>query len=214
MGSLAATALVLVWRDAPAQLRESAERLQTARTATVLVAVTALAATASVGWIVEDFRARSVYRDQPKTRLTADLGSIAFDGEGIRTSSADAAYVREVADCVRQHPAQWTAILPDDAALYPLLNLRDPFPVDWLYSMELVGDAKARILARAQTLDRGGDYLVLFQTGPAGEPSASPGVKLYDYTPPLLTQVRDSLHGTPIQCGALTAVWQPSQTFQ
>ena len=86
-----------------------------------------------------------------------------------------------------------TAIVPDTAAAYPLLDLHNPFPSDWMLPQELVGDATARILATASELRRTGDYLVLF-----------------DGEDPLTEAIRARLGGRRVSCGALTGNWAPA----
>lgn len=193
-GSLVANSLILTWgRTAvPAMLSGNQNRHRSRMRQAAPVVLTALVAIASSAFVLSE-RATHEYRDAPRAELTADLGSAAPGGRGIRTSAATVAYMRGLSKCVGEHPATWTAILPDTAAAYPLLHLHNPFPSDWMLPQELVGDADARILATAQDLDHSGDYLVLFQDDD-----------------PLIDAIKSRLTGKAVQCGTLTGRWEPA----
>lgn len=191
-GSLAASAIVLTWHRVrsrawgPPRFRMLLQRVGPVVSLAVLTGVS--------GSVVFGQRAMHEYRDAPRTELTASLGVAGPRGRAIRTSSATAAYMREVSLCVKDHPAEWTAILPDSAAAYPLLSLRNPFPSDWILPQELVGDADSRILRAADRIDRSGDYLILFRD-----------------EDPLLDRIRSRLTAEPVRCGSMVGVWSPQR---
>lgn len=189
-GSVTASALVLTWHRVLGRSGRPFRISILLRRAGPILALAVL--TGASASIALGQRAMHEYRDAPRTALTADLGIAGPRGRGIRTSSATAAYMRELSRCVASHPAKWTAIVPDSAAAYPLLRLHNPFPSDWMLSQELVGDADSRILTTADRLDRLGDYLVLFRDDD-----------------PLLEQIRNRLIARPVRCGSLVGVWSP-----
>lgn len=192
-GSVAASAVSLTWRRVQPRPWSPARRRRLTRSAGSVLALGAL--TGVSAGIVLAQRAMHEYRDGPRTALTADLRVAGPGGRAIRTSVTTADYMRELSRCVKDHPAEWTAVLPDSAAVYPLLRLRNPFPSDWMLPQELVGDAESRILKAADRLDRTGGYLVLFR----GDD-------------PLLARIKSRLTAEPVRCGSLVGVWSPQPT--
>jgi hypothetical protein len=126
------------------------------------------------------------------------------------------AYLTQIRDCVRAHPAARVAVLPDNAFVYPALGLRNPFPMDWPIPLELDADATTRMLAVVDSLNRDGDYLVLFQTVPSaalatGQPvpaTVPPAAPIAEQTT-LPTTIRDGLRGQRLTCGSFVGVWAP-----
>jgi hypothetical protein len=215
-GSLAATCLLLLWDDMRAALPRTSRRPVDPRVAIAAMSVISLFATAAVFTGVADVRDTHTYRDLSRNSLTADLGAIGSAGAGIRTSPNSFAYLSAIKQCVTRYPAHSTAILPDNAAVYPLLGLHDPFPIDWMYGPELVGHARKEILAAGAKLARQGGYLVLFETGDTAQIAFAPPARATLSTPiagdtalDLLTAVRDELPGTPVACGPFVGVYAP-----
>jgi hypothetical protein len=224
-GSLALTTLVLLWGrlslpwpvtgragsgDEPGRRTGWAPRLPVAAgaLAAVLVALAAAGLFASA-------RTAHTYRELPAARLSKDAGAIDPAMRGIKVGARTYTYLSQVKSCLASYPARQVAVLPDNAGLYPVFGLRDPFPIDWMTRMELVGDARARILAEADALSRDGHYLVLFETVDArllaitNVPArVSPSAKLVDDSAPLLSEVRSALHGQRVTCGSFVGVWQ------
>jgi hypothetical protein len=169
---------------------------------------------AAVG--VNTWRARTPYQDQPKALLTADLGTVAPALAGTRSTPATLTYLMQMRDCVRRHPAAEVSVLQDNAFAYPAFGLHNPFPMDWPIPLELDANSSARMLAVIDTLNRDGDYLVLFQTVPssdlaAGKPvpaTVAPNAPIVALTP-IPTTIRDGLHGRRITCGSFVGVWSP-----
>jgi hypothetical protein len=154
--------------------------------------------------------------DRPQGELTADLGAATPAMRFIRTTPNTATYVNQIGECVRQYPAAKVAVLSDNPFAYPAFKLDNPFPLDWPLPMELVGDAKQRMLDTVQKLNRDGDYLVLFQTRnwrqlrdalpvPASIPVDTPHVTESG----LENQIRDGLTGQKISCGSFVGVYAP-----
>lgn len=175
--------------------------------------VTALLVTANAVAVEHD---RAPYFDLPQGELTADLGDTTPELKWVRTHPSTHTYVEQIRDCTARYPAARVAILPDNPFAYPAFGLRNPFPMDWLLTAEVVGDAHDRMLERARSLDREGGYLVLFQT--VGFIQLAHGVPVPDAvsadTPivaptGLENAIKDSLTGQQITCGSFIGVWSP-----
>ena len=183
----------------------------TLRIAPALAAAVLLATT---GWVFDLARQQDVYRDRPASQLTAGLSAVSPAFGDIRTNPQTAEYLNEMAHCVKRYPARYVAILPENAAIYPALDLDDPFPIDWIWPDAIHG-SEARILATTDRLNREGDYLVLFQT--IGEPGIVNGTSLPPATPDsnvlpstdLPSQIYTRLHGIRTTCGTFLVVYSP-----
>jgi hypothetical protein len=159
-------------------------------------------------------RTSDVYRDRPAPQLTAGLSGVSPDFGSIRTNPQTAEYLTEMSRCIKQHPARFVAVLPENAAIYAALSLNNPFPIDWIWSEDIHG-SEARILATTDRLNREGDYLVLFQT--IGEPAVVNGPSLpaatLDSSPlpstDLPAEIYSRLHGTRSTCGTFLVVYSP-----
>lgn len=222
-GSLALTTLVVLWRGAatPAPLvavaASPARRAVLVRAAAVACAGALVAGTGAVKLL--DVRDGNGYIDGGRPYLTQDMGTVSPEMRGIRTSPGDRRYMEQVRDCVRARPASRVAILPDTSVAYPVFKLNNPFPMDWLYYMEVTNpEAEKLMVARAKELDREGDYLVLFQTidvrfvavpgyVPKHVPANQPITKWTDRA--IEVRVKRELHGEVFSCGSFVAVWAP-----
>jgi hypothetical protein len=102
------------------------------------------------------------YADLPVSNLSSTLTPVAHGLAGIRTNETTFTYMRDMVTCIRRHPASSVAVIPDNAVIYPVLHLRNPFPLDWLYPPVYVGSENL-ILDAARRLNRAGDYLIMFQ---------------------------------------------------
>jgi len=177
-------------------------------------AAIALLSLVVVAYVFVGTRQRDVYLDRPAAELTASLGSVSPAFGDIHTNPRTAEYLTQIADCVRRHPASNVAILPENAALYPALSLRNPFPIDWIWPGDFNG-SEATILGTTKSLNREGDYLVLFQT--IGEPelvsgnplpSATLDSQLHAYSS-ILAEIYFSLSGQRTTCGTFLVVYSP-----
>ncbi len=99
----------------------------TLRAAPAIGAIALLAVTA---YVFDGARVQDVYRDRPASQLTAELSSVSPAFGGIRTNPQTAAYLQQMADCVRRYPAHRVAILSENAGMYPALSLDNPFPIE------------------------------------------------------------------------------------
>jgi hypothetical protein len=186
------------------------------RAATGLTLVLAMGLVGVTGRLVTDQRERFHYRDQPQPMLNSSLGEVAETMRGIRTNPTTYEYIRQIRQCTERYPATWVAVLPDNGFIYPALSLRNPFPLDWLFTDELVGDAQDRVLEEAGRLNNQGDFLVLFQTVPASSlqsaplpPDAAVDAPNWGYTG-LESGLRQQLDGQDIACGSFVGVWSPA----
>jgi hypothetical protein len=159
---------------------------------------------------------RAPYRDQPRDRLTADLGAVMPALSGIRSNPATATYLRQLDRCLTRYPAGQVAVLTDNPFVYSARNLHNPFPLDWPLAAELVADARTRMLDTASMLNRRGDYLVLFQTvtprsltrgrvPPATISQTRPIVADGD----LAHEIDSRLTGVRFTCGSFKGVYAP-----
>jgi hypothetical protein len=194
-GGLVLLAVIRIWDGHQVATRPGA-------LVSVLVAVAVFGATAAV---FVHTRRTDIYRDRPASQLTFPLSRIAPDFGSIRTNPDTGAYLSDMKACIRQMPASKVALLPNNAALYPVLHLHDPLPLDWLWIDE-IGGSHAQILDAARSLDRQGDYLVLFETQDA---SVVPMVGLQPGSAPLASDILGVLHGRQTRCGPFVAVYSP-----
>ena len=200
-----------IWRDAKPLEIGTESTGQQLRFATASLALLVLV----TGAFLLDHDART-YFDRPVSALTASLDSVAPAYRGIRTNPVTASYLVSMAQCIRAHPSKWTAVLPDNAGIYPALHLRNPFPIDWMYFAEVQGE-ESRILAAAKRLNSTGRFLVLFQTYSAYDLRLrlSTGVATrsdhpFDYGLPLTAQISALLGGQRFTCGPFIGVYRPT----
>jgi len=174
----------------------------------------ALALAALVISTFVDTRKLASYSDEPEPRLTFPLSTVAPAFGRIRTNPTTGRYLEELATCVRRYPARWVAVLPDNPGLYPALHLDNPFPLDWMYPLEVQGSER-RIVEAARTLDERGDYLVLFQTVSAYELAWRKDIAMATpesapfFRSPLGAEIRDHLHGQRVACGSFVGAYDP-----
>lgn len=166
----------------------------------------------AVSVVFVDARSHSVYFEVGEAGLTSALRPVDPDFGRVRTNPVTARYLQELRSCLERYPARRVAVLPDNPGLVPLLGLDNPFPVDWMFAPEIVG-SEGRLVAAARSLDRGGDYLVLFQTFNAFDlrslgdyPVATPASPVFFHGIPLGEQIRSELSGTRVACGGFTGV--------
>ncbi len=178
-------------------------------------AASALLVVATFLWL-SSVHAVNPYRDRPHAELTADLGPVAPEMRGVRTTPSTYEYVAQIAECVQRHPADEVAVLPDNPFVYPVLGLHNPFPIDWPLQMELVADTRERMRKTAERLNAQGDYLVLFQTVSDGQlaagapvPSTVPATSTVVDPAGIADTIRGRLQGRPITCGSFVGVWAP-----
>lgn len=212
-GSLALTALSLL-----AHGHQTGAGAAGARLRVYAAAMGGLLALGCTGWYVVDRHDRAPYLDLPQGQLTEDLGEVSPAMRGVRTNPSTFRYIAQIEHCVRAHPATNVAVLPDNAFVYPALELHNPLPMDWTLPPELVADARARMLDAARALDRRGDYLVLFQTvqpptlaaGGFVPTRVAPDAPIVDYVG-LTDDIKQTLGGQTISCGSFAGVWSPTR---
>jgi hypothetical protein len=208
-GSMALYILNGVWRRAPAPSFRWIRDLGEVKRSTAAIAL--LAVTVVAFW---QARTTDVYLDRPASDLTASLGMVAPAFGDIHTNPNTAAYLAQMVQCIREHPAREVAVLPENAAMYPALQLDNPFPIDWMWPDSFHG-SEARVAAVADVLNRQGNYLVMFQT--VDEPQLVHGSTLPDASPtatiasfsPVPAEIYARLNGQRLTCGSFLAVYAP-----
>jgi hypothetical protein len=215
-GTLALTALYLLGGDTVRQLgADLAHRAGVSWT--VAAATLGMVAVLLSGMLLTKSHDATPYRDRPQGQLVADLGGVDPSLRGIRTNVDTYAYIEQIKECTQRYPAEKVAVLPDNAFAYPAFGLHNPFPMDWPRPLELVADARERMLATVDRLNREGDYLVLFQTvdarlklgkGASVPESVPPDAEIIDYGG-LEREIRSRLTGQQITCGSFVGVWSP-----
>jgi len=177
-------------------------------------AVAGLLTLVVLAYIFVAARQQDVYVDRPAAQLSASMGNVSSAFGDIRTNPLTAKYLVQMEQCIKRYPADRVAVLPENAAIYPALSLRNPFPIDWMWPDSMHG-SEARILATADRLNNEGDYLVLFQT--IGEPELVSGSSLPDaridspihtYSP-IVPQIYSRLNGQRATCGTFLVVYSP-----
>jgi hypothetical protein len=179
-------------------------------------ATVAVIAVIATGFVLVRAHDRAPAADLPASALTKDLGSTTPELQWIKSSPATAKYVGQIADCLRRYPAGKVAVFADNAFAYPAFKIHSPFPMDWPIVLELVDDARQRMLDTIPKLNRDGDYLVLFQTvsslalrtGGQVPDSVAAGAPLVTSSG-LENEIRAGLTGQRTNCGSFVAVWSP-----
>jgi hypothetical protein len=153
-------------------------------------------------------RTRSDYGD-PRSLETYSVGGAL---QGVKTDYTTAAYFRNVVSCVVRFPAKWTAVVPEGALTYPVLDLRNPFPIDWFWADDYRGGGgRERLIDAAFTIDQRGNYLVLFQTGVLGlGPGHTGQVAAFFSDQQLAGELESRLrHARRANCGFFVAFYDP-----
>jgi len=172
----------------------------------------ALLATAAV--LVSGYaREANVYREPSKSQLLAEVRHPNF--AGIRVSPQSASYVESVMRCSRNYPAQRMAVIPDNPGLYPLLGLKNPFPVDWWLREEQPADHSERVRQVVEGLNIERGYLVLFQTFSAqylsdmskSEIQNPDKIFVYNEADSLILS---SLEGSKVACASFVGKYEPA----
>lgn len=183
----------------------SVARAAPATAALVILAITAVAFSVT--------REQDVYLDKPAQQLKATLSSVSPAFGDIRTNDQTANYLAQMSECVKQYPAKYVAILPENAGMYPALGLSNPFPIDWIWPLDVHG-SESRIVATTDWLNQHGDYLVLFQTVDAPQvlagtlTPARPDSAIYAFSP-IPQEIYSRLDGSRSTCGTFLVVYSP-----
>ncbi|MFL5963598.1 MAG: hypothetical protein ACJ757_11980 [Gaiellaceae bacterium] len=132
--------------------------------------------------------------------------------QGVRMDQTTATYLSDVRSCVAMHPARWTAVVPEGALAYAVYGLRNPFPIDWFWPPDYTGaGGRQRLIDAASTLDRRGNYLVLFQTASFGMPVKPGQIDSFVSDPPLASELASRLrHARRTDCHSFVAFYDPS----
>ena len=196
------------------------ERLPRFAAVAAPVAVAVAAAFLAVQTFYDVRSDRTFLPERPTDALTARLGGIAPSLKGLRTGETTAQYFNETRKCIEEHPAKWVAVIPEDALAAPAFDVRNPFPMDWLWPDEYSGPgSRERLLKAAEKLGREGDYLVLVQKATFGDiygegplPMAAPGEppRAFPFDPQLGASLLEPLKGQAITCGPFSGIYDPA----
>jgi hypothetical protein len=193
-GTMALTALHRLARRLPVLI--APRRLLTRAMATAMLAAvgaTVVHVAVAERRLVPSLNQTGAADDETISRVVPDLGSI-------RTDQSATLLLRQVTECHHLYPARWTAVLPGPALVYAVMNLNNPFPVDWIYPLEINGST-SRVIDAARKLDAKGNYLVLVQPY---LPGASPN--------PIMDRMVQALTGQRTTCNGLLAIHAPPAT--
>jgi hypothetical protein len=104
------------------------------------------------------------YRDLPGRQLTADGGKIFPGLTGIRISEEMSDYLSEIRRLYDHFgaPVGRFAVWPNNALIYPLLNSRNPFLLDWMQQAEFAGNEK-RVMESTRQILSGRDLVILVE---------------------------------------------------
>ena len=162
-------------------------------------------------------RNNHIYQEGARSNIRFELDEPSL--RYIRMSDRTALYISLIKECIREYPAKDVAILPDGAAIYPLLNLSNPFHLDWFYNMEIDPNDKksglyvhrSKMLGVVEELNSKDGWLILFQSR-----------KFTDYTVENVGQhgmefsyiesdldILKNLVGQRVTCGSLSGIYSP-----
>lgn len=192
-GSVSLVVIDRLWRRAPALPVRFAAKVGSV--ATVFAVVTSFAV------MTVAIRERALL-DAVAASGDRSIGDVAPDLRGLRIDLTTSTLIRDVAQCRARYPARWTAVLPGPAIVAPIMNLDDPFSIDWVYPPELVGSGD-RLVEEARTLDAEGNYLVLVVRPDPAVP-APPN--------PVLDRMLGQLTGVRSSCGNFIAIHSASRS--
>jgi hypothetical protein len=120
--------------------------------------------TIAVFIIVAIYGQRKVnYYDLPSGELKHSLDEIIEGFGGVRSNSLTYEYYQNLMSIYNHYPGMKDnfVILPNNAAIYPLLKSRNPFPVDWMQHDEYIGSEEFLYKKIKEVLDRNSIYVII-----------------------------------------------------
>lgn len=138
-------------------------------------------------------RTEVVYRDEPARNLTESLRGVLPGAAGLRTSPANAEYVRDLAEAIRVADARAGAyaVLPGSGSLWIASEQPNPLPADWVQPVEVGQRGEPAALAVTEAVERlRGNLTVVIQKAPDGD--TPPAVRHGYAASQPLRHVRDS----------------------
>jgi hypothetical protein len=104
------------------------------------------------------------YRDLPAKQLTHRGGEIFKEMGGINLSPVMFGYLSEIKRLYTEFgmPQDRFAVWPNNALVYPLLDTRNPFELDWMQLAEFVG-SEARVLESTREKLKENDLIILVE---------------------------------------------------
>lgn len=217
VGSIALAVAVPVWQDVATAIGPvawlSRPGLAVRRIVTV-VGVAGLALVVSLPLIA--VRNDHLYRERPAAELVWDLGQVDGDLAGISTNAVTYEYLRSMKECVervRADGAVKIAVVPDNPAMYPVLDLDNPLPINSLYPQEFYGSERRVIDAFAALNTSPERVAILYQVfDPAVAsvldemPQAGPGIPVHAHFYPPLFEAVDQQRGDRSYCGPFVII--------
>ena len=103
------------------------------------------------------------YRDLPANDLHYQLSTVNPQFGSVMTNSRTGAYYADLHKIYTSLPgaANHTMVLPHNAAFYPLLQTRNPLPLDWMQPAEYCGSEKRVMQSLTDVCSRSGYYFIV-----------------------------------------------------
>jgi hypothetical protein len=86
-------------------------------------------------------RLNHIYRDRPRAELTEPLQGVVAGAAGIKTNEVTKRFLTDLNLAIRKASHRY-AIVPDLAAHWVKVESRNPLPIDWAATPELLGHGK------------------------------------------------------------------------
>ena len=132
-------------------------------------------------WTFRTARMSFPYLDVSWATQVGALGDHDDDFGGVKTNAMTYEAVGDLQECRKKYPTKWVFVGPENAFLYPLLDLRNPLPLDLFTPAEFKGQEK-QIVAMAKERAKDTGLLLLAQYSPNKDletqtklPEATPG---------------------------------------
>ena len=147
----------------------------------VAVAAATLLAIGICFWTFRTARMSFPYLDVSWATQVGQLRDHDSDFGGVRTNAMTYEAIGDLQECRKKYPAKWVFVGPENAFLYPLLDIRNPLPLDLMTPAEFKGQEKQLVeMSTKRAKDKG--LLLLAQYSPNKDletqtklPEATPG---------------------------------------
>ena len=156
-------------------------------------------------------RERNVYYESQRNTLNfqSDEPQLKF----IKMSEQSAEFVDSIRFCLNKFPTKYFTLIPDGAAIYPIMGLNNPFPTDWWLSQERIITHDQRVQSIIENLNNTKSWLLLYQsyeasllsTLPKNQINKAGEKKVYV---PIDLNIEQKMSGEKIQCNSFTGVYK------
>ncbi len=162
-------------------------------------------------WTFRTARMSFPYLDVSWATQVGQLSDHDDDFGGVKTNAMTHEMIGDLQECREKYPSKWVFVGPENAFLYPLLDLRNPLPLDLFTPAEFKGQEKQLVeMAKERAKDTG--ILLLAQYSPNKDlktqtklPEATPGgANIMDSAGPPSQEVWNAFPGATDQlvaCG-------------